>query len=67
MNRLNENANLNNINKKITILSFTHVGDSRYIKIKKQNVLTLIRIYNKFIFLLLLFTIRIEKKSKKTF
>ena len=50
MNRLNKNAILDNIKKKIIILLFTHIDNFRYIKIKKQNVLTLIRIYNKFIF-----------------
>ena len=50
MNRLNESATLDDIEKKVTILSFTHVDSFRYIKTKKQNTLVLIRTYDKFIF-----------------
>ena len=50
MNRLNENANLNDIDSKITILPFSYVDNSRYIKVKKQNALSIVRTYDKLIF-----------------
>ena len=62
---MNENAILDNINKKIIILFFTHVDSSRYIKIKKQNALTLIRIYDKSIFFVTFICNSNWKKIKK--
>ena len=47
MNRLSHECELNNINKKIIILLFNHVDESRYMKVKRQNVLTLIRKFEK--------------------
>ena len=65
MNCLNENVTFDNIDKKIIILFFTHVDSSRYIKIKKQNVLVLIRIYDKFIFFVIFIYNSNWKKIKK--
>ena len=53
MNRLNEKIELIDIDKKIIILLFNHVDDLKYIKIRKQNALTLIRKYDKFIYFII--------------
>ena len=50
MDRLGQNYELNDIDQKMTILPSSHTGFSRYMKIKKQNALALIRKFNKFIF-----------------
>ena len=47
MNRLNDECELKNIKKKVIILLFNHVDESRFMKIKKQNALTLIRKFEK--------------------
>ena len=47
MNRLSHECKLNNIDKKIIILLFNHVNESRYMKIKRQNALTLILKFEK--------------------
>ena len=47
MNRLNEEADLNDIDSKITVLPFSHVDSPRYMKTKKQNAFALIRIFDK--------------------
>ena len=53
MNRINENYELILIDNKANILFFNFINDSRYIKIKKQNVLTLIRRFEKLIFFII--------------
>ena len=50
MNRLNDECELKNIEKKVIILLFNHVDESRFMKTKKQNALTLIRKFEKFDF-----------------
>ena len=50
MNLLSEKIELIDINKKIIVLLFNHVESFEYLKIKKQNALTLIRKYDKFTF-----------------
>ena len=50
MNRLSEKIEFKNIDKKIIILFFNHIKESRFMKAKKQNTLTLIRKYDKFAF-----------------
>ena len=67
MNRLNESANFNDINNKIIILFFSHVNDFRYIKIKKQNALLIVRIYDKLIFFCYFHLQFRVKKIKKKF
>ena len=47
MNRIDENVELTDIDIKTSILFFNFTNDSRYIKIKKQNVLILIRRFEK--------------------
>ena len=53
MNCLSEKVELIDINKKIIILLFNHVNDFKYMKIKEQNALTLIRKYDKFIYFII--------------
>ena len=65
MNRLIDDANLKNIDKKIIVLFFPHVDDFRYMKIKKQNVITLIRIFDKFIFFVIFICNSNWEKIKK--
>ena len=65
MNRLIDDANLKNIDKKIIVLLFTHVDDFRYMKIKKQNVFALIRIFDKFIFFIIFICNSNWKKIKR--
>ena len=65
MNRLNEEANFNDIDSKIIVLFFSHVDSSRYMKVKKQNAFALIRIFDKSTFFII-FTCNSEwKKLKK--
>ena len=47
MNRIDESAELIDIDIKTSILFFSFTNDSRYMKIKKQNVLILIRRFEK--------------------
>ena len=44
MNRINDETKLDDIDKKIIILFFNFIENFRYMKVKKQNALTLIRI-----------------------
>ena len=44
MNRIDDKTKFDDIDKKIIILSFDFIDNSRYMKIKKQNILILIRI-----------------------
>ena len=53
MNRINDDAKLDDIDKKIIILSFNFTENFRYMKIKKQNVLILIRTFEKSTFFLI--------------
>ena len=53
MNRLDQDYEFNDIDQKMTILSSSHTGFSRYMKIKKQDVLALIRKFSKFIFFII--------------
>ena len=53
MNRINEKVELINIDIKTNILLFSFTNDFRYIKIKKQNVLILIRRFEKSTFFII--------------
>ena len=50
MNHLNQNYELNDIENTIIVFLFIHVENFKYMKIKKQNVLILIRTFDEFIF-----------------
>ena len=53
MNRLSDECELKNIKKKVIILLFNHVDESRFMKIRKQNALTLIRKFEKLDFFII--------------
>ena len=53
MNHVNKNFELISINNKTNILSFNFTNESRYMKIKKQNALILIRRFEKFTFFII--------------
>ena len=67
MNQLSQDYELNDIDQKMTILSSSHIEFSRYMKIKKQDALALIRKFNKFIFFIILSAIHIDRSSSEIF